>query len=106
MINANLKSSNQDIKHTPFRIFNEFFISDTDSFLFEVQTPDFYEDLAKVKDAYYDTSNFPQESLLYSERNKAVVKVAVTLGNVDCVRVDAEDFNLCNCRNSPIDSPW
>ena len=37
-----------------------------------MQTPDFYEDLAKVKDAYYDMSNYPQESQLYSERNKAI----------------------------------
>ena len=61
----NLKSSILNIKRVPiFQFFDKFYISDTDSFLFQVQTPDFYEDLAKVKDAYYDTSNFP--------RNKAI----------------------------------
>jgi hypothetical protein len=45
--------------------------TDTDSFCFKVETPDFYADMKKHKE-WYDTSNYPPEHPLYSSVNKKV----------------------------------
>lgn len=59
-------------------IFNEFpqfttklfQISDTDSFLFNVKTEDFYADMGRMT-SLYDTSNYPASHPLHSIANKA-----------------------------------
>jgi hypothetical protein len=43
--------------------------SDTDSFLYRVQTPDLYSDML-TDIALYDTSNYPVDHPLFSELNK------------------------------------
>ena len=45
--------------------------TDTDSFLFWVETPDFYKDIESMKDQF-DTSNYPRHHYLFSLDNKAV----------------------------------
>ena len=46
--------------------------TDTDSLLMEIQTPDFYQDMAKQIDLY-DTSDFPKDHYLHSLKNKKVL---------------------------------
>ena len=46
--------------------------SDTDSLLFEVETPDVYKDFAELADQHLDMSEYPVNSPLYSLKNKAV----------------------------------
>ena len=45
--------------------------TDTDSFLYEIKTPDFYSEIRPVKH-YFDFSNYPKDHPLYSEENKRV----------------------------------
>ena len=51
--------------------------TDTDSFILNIPTEDFYkdleEDVAKGKDSWYDTSDYPKESPLHSSINKKVI---------------------------------
>ena len=45
--------------------------TDTDSFLFEVQTPDFYKTM-KQDSQYFDLSGYPKDSPFYSSTNHKV----------------------------------
>ena len=45
--------------------------TDTDSLLFLIETPDVYKDMAETPDLY-DTSNYPTDHPLYSDKNKKV----------------------------------
>ena len=47
-------------------------MTDTDSFIIHVQTPDVYRDMAEDIDAY-DTSDYPQNHFAYSVKNKKVL---------------------------------
>ena len=49
--------------------------SDTDSFVYEIQSDDFYEEVQRKSDIMnlFDFSNFPQEHVLYSKDNEKVV---------------------------------
>src|SRR5277367_693419 len=44
--------------------------TDTDSLCYEIHTPDVYKDIAKDRDKYFDTSNYPPDHKLYSVENK------------------------------------
>ena len=46
--------------------------TDTDSFIIEVETEDFYKDMQKNKDMF-DTSDYPIDHFLHSNRNKKVL---------------------------------
>ena len=46
--------------------------TDTDSLCYFVQTPDIYQDMMSLKDKYLDTSDYPREHMLYSDKNKKV----------------------------------
>lgn len=46
--------------------------TDTDSFIYHIQTEDLYDDMARDIDIY-DTSNFDRDHPLFSERNNKVV---------------------------------
>ena len=43
--------------------------TDTDSLLLQIQTEDVYKDMAE-NSSWYDTSNYPEDSPLYSDVNK------------------------------------
>ena len=43
-------------------------MTDTNSFILHVQTPDFYRDMLENIDAY-DTSDYPQNHFAYSNKN-------------------------------------
>ena len=45
--------------------------TDTDSFCLEIQTPDVYADMKENSDIF-DTSNFPTNHFLYSDKNKKI----------------------------------
>ena len=47
-------------------------MTDTDSFLLEIATDDFYKDMAKHSDLF-DTSNYPTDHFLFSNANKKVL---------------------------------
>ena len=47
-------------------------ISDTDSFLFSVETENFYNDMREMRSRNYDTSNYPSDHPLYSTENKSI----------------------------------
>ena len=47
----------------------ELLYTDTDSLLLQIQTEDAYKDIAERSDLY-DTSNYPKDHPLYSEKNK------------------------------------
>ena len=47
--------------------------TDTDSFIYYVETDDVYQDMLQNLHLY-DTSNFPKDSPLYSEKHKKVVR--------------------------------
>ena len=47
----------------------ELLYTDTDSLLLQIQTEDVYKDMAECPDLY-DTSNYPKDHPLYSEKNK------------------------------------
>ena len=46
--------------------------TDTDAFIYHIQTPDLYEDMADNMDAY-DTSNYPVDHPLHSRTNAKVL---------------------------------
>lgn len=46
--------------------------TDNDSLTYHIQTEDFYEDMKKNQDCY-DTSNYPKDHFLYSDKNKKVI---------------------------------
>ena len=46
--------------------------TDTDSLCYSIQTKDFYKDIKKHKDLF-DTSNYPKDHELYSDKNKKVL---------------------------------
>ena len=46
--------------------------TDTDSFILDIPTEDFYEDMRKDR-WWYDTSDYPKDSPLHSNRNKKVI---------------------------------
>ena len=50
----------------------ELLYTDTDSFVLEVETEDYYKDMERRKELY-DTSNYPKEDKLYSNENKKVL---------------------------------
>ncbi|XP_039296247.1 uncharacterized protein LOC120355032 isoform X2 [Nilaparvata lugens] len=50
----------------------EVLMSDTDSFMYVIQTEDIYEDIRKYKHLF-DTSNFPKNHPCYNEENKKVI---------------------------------
>ena len=47
----------------------ELLYTDTDSLLLHIQTEDVYKDMAENSNLF-DTSNYPKDSPLYSEKNK------------------------------------
>ena len=47
-------------------------MTDTDSFILHVQTPDVYRDMGENIDAY-DTSDYPQNDFTYNVKNKKVL---------------------------------
>jgi hypothetical protein len=47
--------------------------SDTDSLCYHIKIDDLYKDMLSFKDAYLNTSNYPREHFLYSDRNALVV---------------------------------
>ena len=51
---------------------NEILYSDTDSMVLNIRTEDLYSDLEKIKQ-HLDTSNYPKDHLLYSDKNKKVI---------------------------------
>jgi len=55
--------------------------SDTDSYIIECKTNDFYEDILLLS-KHFDTSNFPKEHKVYSNKNKGV------LGLFKCEYID------------------
>lgn len=44
--------------------------TDTDSFYYEIFTEDVYEDFKEIKDEWLDTSAYPKDHPLYSDKNK------------------------------------
>jgi hypothetical protein len=46
--------------------------TDTDSLCYEIETKDLYKDMKKDKDLY-DTSNYPKDHFLYSNKHKKVI---------------------------------
>ena len=44
---------------------------DTDSFILKIVCADFYEFIKKNPD-YFDTSDYPKDHILYSDKNKKV----------------------------------
>ena len=51
---------------------NEIVGFDTDSFFLNIYTKDVYEDMLKIQE-YLDTSDYPKENPLYSDKNKKVI---------------------------------
>ncbi|CAC5392644.1 unnamed protein product [Mytilus coruscus] len=51
---------------------NELIASDTDSIFLKIETEDVYEDMKKIEDEL-DTSGYPKDHPLYSEKNKKVI---------------------------------
>ncbi|CAC5358484.1 unnamed protein product [Mytilus coruscus] len=51
---------------------NELIASDTDSIFLNIKTEDIYEDMKKIEDEL-DTSGYPKDHPLYSEKNKKVI---------------------------------
>jgi hypothetical protein len=47
-------------------------MTDTDSFIYEVETEDHYKDMGEDADRF-DFSNYPKDHALYSEKNKKVL---------------------------------
>ena len=47
-------------------------LTDTDSLLFYCETEDIYQDISSSRDLF-DTSDYPEEHPLYSNRNKKVL---------------------------------
>ena len=48
-------------------------MTDTDSLVYHIITKDLYKDMEEIKDEFLDTSNYPKDHPLYSEKNKKVV---------------------------------
>ena len=48
-------------------------LTDTDSLVYDVTTPDLYADMLPQIDKYYDTSDYPVEHPLHSKKNAKVV---------------------------------
>ena len=51
---------------------NELVASDTDSIFLSIKTKDIYEDLKQIQD-YLDTSGYPEDHPLHSQKNKKVI---------------------------------
>ena len=51
---------------------NELVASDTDSMIFNIKTKDIYKDMEEIIDEL-DTSGYPKDHPLYSEKNKKVI---------------------------------
>ena len=47
--------------------------TDTDSLCYKVYTDDIYRDVLQDRDAYFDTSDYPPDHFLWSDRNKKVI---------------------------------
>lgn len=50
----------------------KFICRDTNSFMLQIESEDFYEDF-NVESDHYDFSNYPTDHPLYSETNKKVI---------------------------------
>ena len=48
----------------------ELLFTDTDSFMYLIETEDFYEDILQDVHEWFDTSNYPQDHFIYSDANK------------------------------------
>jgi hypothetical protein len=60
--------------------------TDTDSFIIEIETDDFYKDIEADIDMF-DTSNFPTDHYLYSTKNKrAIGKIKSEFGTINIDR--------------------
>ena len=51
---------------------NELVASDTDSIILNIKTEDVYKDMEEIKDEL-DTSDYPKDHPLHSEKNKKVI---------------------------------
>jgi alpha-galactosidase/6-phospho-beta-glucosidase family protein len=47
--------------------------TDTDSLMYYIKTEDFYEDIKKDVDEWFDNSEYPKEHKCYNENNKKVI---------------------------------
>jgi hypothetical protein len=72
-----LELSKLHMYHMHYNIFKKFYSDklslvyiDTDSFIYEIETDDIYEDFQEHFNEYLDTSNYPKQHFLYSEINK------------------------------------
>ena len=73
--------------------------TDTDSLLLEIKTEDVYKDMEKSI-SYYDTSNFPKNHPLHSQKNKKVIgKMKDECAEVACLRSKMYSVVLENDKN-------
>ena len=67
--------------------------TDTDSLLLEIKTDDVYKDMENRLDELYDTSDYPKDHFLYSQKNKKVVgkmkdECSILLGSNNNVKIN------------------
>ena len=66
----------------------ELIMTDTDSFLLGIQSPDLYAELSPIRDLWLDTSKYPRDHLLHSTHNAGVLgkfKDEVVDGKMDYI---------------------